>query len=148
MNFRILNIAAMFMVIWAGSAFFAAGSSVMAQAASPEAVIKAFYNGYVQAMNSGVDPLGKNSALKKYFAARFTMQKIKAFETKNQADYFFQSQEYSEDWENKFTISKPAVKGSTATSIVTFPGGYPRVKVVLQQEAGIWKIAGVANAQK
>ncbi len=126
---------------------FALAFSAHAQTASPETVIKAFYNGYINEMNKKHEPR-KSSPIKKYLSAQLTAQKIKAFENKTEADYFFQSQEFFEDWENKFTVSTPAVKGITASAIVTFPGEYPRVKVTLVKEKGEWKISAVQNAQK
>ena len=118
-----------------------------AQSATPEIVIKNFYNDYVRPVVANKEILGKNSTLRKYLSAQLTIQKIKAFERRTEADYFVQSQEWSDEWENKFTISKPVIKGVTASAIVTFPGEYPRVKVTLVKEKGEWKIAAVQNAQ-
>ena len=127
---------------------FTLAFSAQAQTASPEAVIKAFYNGYINEMNKKREPLGKSSPIKKYLSAQLTTQKIAAFENKTEADYFFQSQEFFDDWENKFTVSQPVTKGVSASAIVTFPGEYPRVKVTLLKEKGEWKISAVQNAQK
>jgi hypothetical protein len=124
----------------------AGGLRVFAQTAPPEMVLIDFYKGYVRAINKNVDPLGKSSPLRKYLSARLTAQKIKAFEKRNGADYFFQSQEFFDSWENDFTVSPPIVKGANAAAIVTFPGDYPRVKVTLVKESGAWKILGVQNA--
>jgi hypothetical protein len=119
-----------------------------AQINSPEAVIKTFYNGYVRPSGKNAEPLGKSSPLGKLLSAQLTVKKIKAFERENQADYFLQSQEWSDEWENKFTVSKALIKGATATAVVTFPQDYPRVKVTLKKEGGEWKIFQVQNAPK
>jgi hypothetical protein len=99
-------------------------------------------------MNLKREPLGKSSPVKKYLSSHLTAKKIAAFENETKADYFFQSQEFFEDWENKFTVSEPVIKGATASAIVTFPGEYPRVKVTLVREKGEWKISNVQNARK
>jgi len=114
---------------------------------SPESVIKSFYNGYIRATAKGVEPLGKRSALRKYLTANIIRTQVDAYEASQEADYFLQSQEYEAKWENAFTISKPVISGGTATAIVDFPGGYPRVRVTLKKQGGIWKIDRVRNAQ-
>lgn len=148
MKLSILNVLIIFVVICGGGLFFAGDSRVMAQTDSPEAVVKTFYNGYTRALAKNVDPLGKNSTIKKHLSSKLTSKKIKAFGNKMEADYFFQSQEFDDGWVNNFTVSKPAVRGATATALVTFPQGYPRVKVTLAKEAGAWKIRSVQNAQQ
>jgi len=115
---------------------------------SPESVIKKFYNGYIRGTARGVDPLGKKSTLRKYLTANIIKTQVDALEASEDADYFLQSQEYKAEWENSFTISNPAIKGATATAIVDFPGGYPRVKVTLRKVAALWKIDRVENAQR
>lgn len=123
--------------------------SVSAQVA-PEAIIKAFYNSYIRITGKGNDPFGKKSTLKKHLTARLIKEQVAAYEASQDADYFLQSQQYSPEWENNFSVSKPLVKGTTATAIVTFPEGdpRPRVKVTLKKEAGAWKIDRVQNAQR
>lgn len=147
MNFRILNIAFVFAFVWSGCLIFPAPLRAQTSG-SPEAVIKTFYNGYVRSTDKNAEPLGKNSPLVKHLAAQLTVKKIKAFEREMSADYFLQSQEWSDEWENKFTVSKAVIKGATASAIVTFPDGYPRVKVTLVKEKGEWKISNVQNAPK
>ncbi len=114
---------------------------------SPEAVIKVFYNGYIRSTGKGVDPFGKRSTLKKHLTARLIKEHVTAYEASQDADYFLRSQQYFPEWENNFNISKPVVKGATATTFVTFPDGYSRVKVTLRKAAGVWKIDRVQNAQ-
>ena len=114
---------------------------------SPEAVIKAFYNGYIRSTGKGVDPFGKQSTLKKHLTARLIKEQVTAYEASQDADYFLQSQEYHAEWKDKFTVSNSVVKGAGATAIVTFPDDYSRVKVTLRKAAGAWKIDRVENAK-
>jgi len=114
---------------------------------SPEAVIKAFYNGYIRSTGKGVDPFGKRSALKKHLTARLIKEQVTAHEASQDADYFLHSPQYFPEWENNFNISKPEVTGATATTFVTFPDGYSRVKITLRKAAGVWKIDHVQNAK-
>jgi uncharacterized phage protein gp47/JayE len=146
MKIRVIHTAFIWTLFLMGTLLFP--SELRAQINSPETVIKIFYNGYVRPAGKNADSLGKNSPLKKHLSAHLTVKKIKTFERENQADYFVQSQEWSDEWENKFTVSRAAIKGATATAVVTFPQDYPRVKVTLKKEAGAWKIYQVINAPR
>ena len=115
---------------------------------SPEAVIKVFYNGYIRSTGKGVDPFGKRSALKKHLTARLIKEQVTAHEASQDADYFLHSPQYFPEWENNFNISKPEVTGATATTFVTFPYGYSRVKITLRKAAGVWKIDRVQDAKQ
>jgi hypothetical protein len=138
----ILALSAVLFVAFAGSPAFANRTNSFSQ--TPESVVKDFYNWYIRSINNQVDPVKKGKAtMKKYLSAKL-MQEI-AKDTRDY-DYFLQSQEWGDDWENKFTVSKAVIKGATATTIVTFPSNYPRVKVTLKQETGVWKIDKVLNA--
>lgn len=114
---------------------------------SPEAVIKAFYNGYIRSTGKGVDPFGQRSTLKRHLTARLIKEHVTAHEASQDADYFLQSPEYHAEWENNFNISKPVVKSGTATMFVTFPDDYSRIKVTLRKAGGVWKIDDVQNAK-
>lgn len=113
---------------------------------SPEAVIKAFYNGYIRSTGKGVNPFGKRSTLKKHLTARLIKEQVTAHEANQDADYFLQSQKYHSEWENNFNISEPVVKGATATAFVTFPDDHSQVKITLRKTVGVWKIDRVENA--
>ena len=153
------------------------GISVVAQrrtatppvARSPEIVLKEFYTWYIHADFHDIDPFkGKaRVTLKKYVTARFIREMDKneklvaesglesgeAFD----ADYFLQTQDplpdkdsdlKETDWLKSMSVSKVAVRGSTATAIVTFLGGYPKVKVSLIKEGAVWKINNVKDARE
>ncbi len=138
-----LNLYSILLIIFFG---FSAVSNASAQS-SPEAVIKAFYNWHIRSVSQNAGKKKGKATLRKYVTTSL-IQKIPKFESEMEADYFIQSQEWNDDWEDKFTVSKPTVNGTNATSIVTFPDGYPRVKVTLKKEAGAWKIDKVQNAQR
>src|SRR5438270_133557 len=63
------------------------------------------------------------------------------------AHYFLQTQEDSSVTDRNISISNVAVKGATATAVVTFDDGYPKVKVSLMKEGGVWKIDDVKDGR-
>src|SRR5712692_2521771 len=128
---------------------------------SPEIVLKEFYKWYIHAGSHDIDPLKKDKAtLMKYVTVRF----IREIERNDKlpegegfdADYFLQTQDplpssqanNEADWLKSISVSKVALKGSTATAIVTFLDGYPKVKVSLILEGGVWKIDKVKDASR
>jgi Protein of unknown function (DUF3828) len=152
------------------------GISVVAQrrtatppvARSPEIVLKEFYTWYVHVSFRETDPFkGKaRVTLKKYVSARYIR-----FRDRNErlvkngrdpadvwdSDYFLDTQdgrpdpnsgEKEGDWLKSISVSKVALKGRTATAIVTFLDGYPKVKVSLLKEGGVWKIDRVKDARE
>ncbi|SRR6266496_4609091 len=147
-------------------------SSALAQQAiplqpakTPEAALREFYEWYIHANFHGIDPFkGKGrQALKKYVTVRF-LREIDRNEnlppespSAFNADYFLQTQDplpdpssdYKEgQWLKSISVSQVSVKGTTATAIVIFLDGYPRVRVSLIKEAGNWKINRVVNKPK
>jgi len=127
---------------------------------SPEIVLKEFYKWYIHAGSHDIDPFKKDRAtLKKYVTARFIHEierndKLPEGEGFD-ADYFLQTQDplpssganNEGDWLKSISVSKVVLKGTTATAIVTFLDGYPRVKVSLILEAGAWKIDKVKDGR-
>jgi hypothetical protein len=118
----------------------------------PEIVLREFYGWYIHTLSRNVDPLKAGKAtLKKYVTLRF----IRVIERNDKlpegegfdADYFLQTQEDASAAKN-IAVSNVAVKGATATAIVTLNEGYPRVRVSLVQEGGAWKIDNVKNAPR
>ncbi len=127
---------------------------------SPEIVLKEFYKWYIHAGSHDIDPFKKDKAtLRKYVTVRF----IREIERNDKlpegegfdADYFLQTQDplpssganNEADWLKSISVSKVAIKGTTATAIVTFFDGYPKVKVSLILEGGVWKIDKVKDAR-
>jgi hypothetical protein len=125
-------------------------ASSMLAARSPEIVLKEFYKWYIHSINpyeKATNPYeGGRAILKKYVTLRF----IRAIERNDKlpegegfdADYFLLDQDTSGFSEENISVSKVAVKGATATAIVTFGN---TVKVSLIQEGGVWKIDKVKN---
>ena len=112
----------------------------------PEVVIEGFYRWYIRSVSRSVDPFRKGRAtLRKYV----TLKLIREVEqTELDADYFLQTHEWDDGWAESVSVSKPEVRGPTATAIVTFNAeGYPRVRVSLKQEGGAWKIDRVREAR-
>lgn len=123
------------------------GAGAASQAAqSPEAVVKGFYSWYIHSVSRSLDPFKKGRAtLRKYVTLRLIREVEK---TELDADYFLQSQEWDNEWGESVSVSRPEVRGTTATAIVTFNAeGYPRVRVSLRQEGGSWKIDRVREAR-
>jgi Protein of unknown function (DUF3828) len=117
----------------------------------PEVVLKEFYRWYIHSVSRQIDPLKAGKAtLRKYVTLRF----IRVMERNEKlpegegfdADYFLQTQEDSSVTDKNISVSNVAIRGATATAIVTFDDGYPRVKVSLTKEGGVWKIDNVKDA--
>jgi hypothetical protein len=118
-------------------------------AQSPEAVVKEFYRWYIHSISKGPDPFKQGKpTLRQYVTAKLIRGIERAEKTKGlDADYFIQSQEWDGDWEHTIKVSKAQIKGGTATVIVTVNAlRYPRVRVSLVDENGVWKINKVENA--
>ena len=127
---------------------------------SPEIVLKEFYKWYIHAGSHDIDPFKKDKAtLRKYVTVRFISEierndKLPEGEGFD-ADYFLQTQDplpssganNEADWLKSISVSKVTIKGTTATAIVTFFDGYPKVKVSLILEGGVWKIDKVKDAR-
>lgn len=135
-----------------------ATASSPAAARSPEVVLREFYKWYIHALSHDVDPLKADKAtLKKYVTLRF----IREIERNDKlpegegfdADYFLRTQDplpssdanNEADWLKSISVSKVALKATTATAVVTFLDGYPKVKVGLVEEGGVWKIDDVKD---
>ena len=116
----------------------------------PEVVLKEFYKWYIHAVSHQIDPLKAGKAtLRKYVTLRFIHviernEKLPEGEGFD-ADYFLQTQEDSSVTDKNISISNVAVRGATATAIVTFDDGYPKVNVSLLKEGGVWKIDNVKD---
>lgn len=127
---------------------------------SPEIVLREFYKWYIHAGSHDIDPFKTDKAsLRKYVTVRF----IREIERNDKlpegqgfdADYFLQTQDplpssqanNEAEWLKSISVSKITLKGTTATAIVTFFDGYPKVRVSLILEAGAWKIDKVKDGR-
>lgn len=118
---------------------------------SPGAVVKNFYEWYIRAIDAGTDPFAKGrKTLLKYVTLRFVKQIERAEASGADFDVFLYTQEFDSAWADNATVMSVRVKAATATAIVSFDAttNYPRVKVTMVKNAGIWKIDGVKNAQQ
>lgn len=144
-----LVLCAVLVITIAGVSVNAQSAGVVSPAAQPpEAVIKEFYKWYIRSIDKNIDPFKKGRAtLKKYVTLRL-IQEIEKSDL--DADYFLQTQDWVSEWGDSVSVSKPDVRGTTATTIVTFDAGglaYPRLKVNLRREGGVWKIDKVREAR-
>jgi Protein of unknown function (DUF3828) len=115
---------------------------------SPGAVIKNFYEWYMRAIDAGTDPFVKGrKTLLKYVTLRLVKQIERAEANGSDVDAFLFTQEFDATWGDKATVSYLRINGATGTAIVTFDAttNYPRVRVTLAKEAGVWKIDGVKS---
>ena len=137
-----LTIAAILTVI------IGVAGAVRAAPQTPDSVIKDFYKWYITAIDSGVEPTVKGRpTLKRYITARFLKQvdREEKFDDAD-TDSILPTQEWDKTWAGTVKVSKLAVKGATATAIVTFRSeSYPKLLVSLVQEAGVWKIDRVKD---
>ncbi|SRR6266542_4189588 len=119
---------------------------------SPEIVLKEFYKWYIHELNGPRKNYSYpwkwkttgRATLKKYVTLRF----IRAIDRNEKlpvedafdADYFLLDQDTSDYTEKNISVSKVAIKGTTATAIVSFSRGARDVTVSLIKEGGVWKI--------
>ncbi len=61
------------------------------------------------------------------------------------ADIFVCAQDWDETWEKNFTVGQPAIRSTTATTLVTLPSGADKmeIKVTLKLTSPGWRIDGV-----
>ena len=122
-----------------------------AQERAPDAVIRDFYQWYVQSLAATRDPFTAGRAeLKRYATERLIGEIDKARNADELgADPFLDAQDFDEAWAKNITVSKPVIKGETATADVTLKGpemGTHKLNVTLRQEGGSWKIDKVKGS--
>ena len=138
-------------------------ASTSSQAAlAPETVIREFYRWYIHDATSNhthvpwMTAKGR-TAMSKYITQRFISEIVRNEKLPEgegfDADYFLQTQDPLPSsprdeprWVKSMTVSKVIIKRATATAIVTFLEGYPKVKVSLVIEGKVWKINHVTDA--
>lgn len=155
---KLLNMALFFALIvalWSTSAATQRTPAPSSVLRSPEIVLKEFYKWYVYSINhykKATNPYeGGKATLKRYVTRRF----IQAIETNDKlpedadafdADYFLLDQDTSGYAAKNISVSKVAIKGKTATALVSFYRGDDRgITVSLIQEGGVWKIDKVRD---
>ena len=66
------------------------------------------------------------------------------------ADIFICAQDWNAEWEKNFTVDRPAIKGTVATTLVTLPSGDTdkiKIRVTLKHTRVGWRIDKVQCAQ-
>ena len=122
-----------------------------AQERAPDAMIRDFYQWYVQSLAATRDPFTAGRAeVKRYATERLIREIDKAREADELgADPFLDAQDFDAAWAKNITVSKPAINGDTATADVTLKGpemGTHKLNVTLRKEGGSWKIDKVKGS--
>jgi hypothetical protein len=123
-----------------------ASAQERAPAATPEKVIRDFYQWYVQTLLSNGDPLsGNRSELKRYATARLIREIDKMVKGPDglNGDYFLDAQDFDKEWAKNITVATPAITGNRATAEVELKGsemGTRKLRVSLAQENSTWKV--------
>ena len=121
---------------------------------SPEVTVQEFYKWYVHSLSHQIDPFKAGRAtLQKYVTLRLirkTERIAKEMEAAGlDGDYFLEAQrdypaspDLEDEWTKNISVSKSVVKGTTATTVISFGenGVLAKERVSLIQEGGAWKI--------
>lgn len=115
--------------------------------ASPEVVVRNFYEAYLNSLNQNEDPLTKRrTELSKLVTRRLMASLDRARKRGLDADYFLDAQDWDETWEKNITTSSLGIQGLRATINVVLKGdsfGEHKLRVDVRKEAGVWKIDSV-----
>ena len=118
--------------------------------ATPEEAVRRFYSWYLHALNKDQEPIQKSQAeLSKFITSRLMAAIKRALRREEgiNADPFIDAQDFAPDWEKNISMSKAAIRGTSATVNVTLRSttqmGNKKLKVVMKKEAGAWKIDSV-----
>jgi hypothetical protein len=123
-------------------------TNAFAQAtASPEVVVRNFYEAYLNSLNQNEDPLTKRrTELSKLVTRRLMASLDRARKRGLDADYFLDAQDWDETWEKNITTSSAGIHGLRATVNVVLKGdsfGEHKLRVLVRKETGVWKIDSV-----
>ncbi len=129
----------------------AAASSIGLYAQSnktPEERVKSFYSWYLKSINDedGPDQTSNKAVMRSHLSARLSKWFYSKAGQALEADYFIQSQEWSEEWADNIVIGKFTTRGTTAVvNLVLGSDGWDTpLRISLVKEAGTWKIDRVA----
>ena len=116
-----------------------------AQTATPETAARDFYRWYVGELNADRFPIvGNKPEIRKRVSARLARWLFSPAYGEYGADYFLDAQDFDAAWATTVIAKGGAVKGNTATVVVTFPKSehFARklMTVNLLREGGAWKI--------
>ncbi|HXG93122.1 MAG TPA: DUF3828 domain-containing protein [Blastocatellia bacterium] len=115
------------------------------QTASPETVVREFYQWYIQTLNKNEEPFKKKTFVSKYATARLIawLTKVTTGDDPLDYDYFLNAQDWGENWDKDINISSVVMQPNIAKLVVSF--GNPsdpdhKLRVTLKKESGVWKI--------
>jgi hypothetical protein len=131
-----------------GSAL-AQGTQQTTQSAGPEKIVHEFYAWYLHQLNKNIsEPLKQRATALKYLAPQL-YSSAPRLTRRMDADIFICAQDWDAGWEKNFTVDRPAVRGVSATTLVTLPSGETdkiRIKLTLKRTGAAWRIDKVACA--
>lgn len=154
---KILVFAVMVAILSAAPIQSATESSAVAMA--PNVVVEEFYKWYIHSVSHQLDPFkAGRGTLQKYVTPRF-MRKLERVaremaSTGYDGDYFLEAQRdypdspnLEEEWINNMSTSKLAIKGASASVMISFGenGALAKERISLIQVGGNWKIDDVKN---
>jgi hypothetical protein len=114
--------------------------------ASPEQIIRQFYEWYVQAVVANDDPLTKRRAELKRFATDRLIREIDGMRKGPDGldgDYFLDAQDFDAGWGKNITVANVTTKGTRTSADVQLKSremGVKKLRVTLAQERGAWKV--------
>ena len=125
------------------------GTQQAAQSAGPEKIVREFYAWYLHQLNKNVnEPLKQRATALKYLTPQL-YSNAPRLTRRMDADIFICAQDWDAGWERNFTVSRPAISGVTAATVVTLPSGETdkiRIKLTLKRTGAAWRIDKVACA--
>jgi hypothetical protein len=131
-----------------GSAL-AQGTQQTAQTTGPEKIVREFYAWYLHQLNKNInEPLKQRATALKYLTPQL-YSSAPRLTRRMDADIFICAQDWDAGWERNFTVDRPAIRGVTATTLVTLPSGETekiRIKLTLKRTGAAWRIDKVACA--
>ena len=112
---------------------------------SPEAVLKSFYKWYVHALNQNTNPFTRQrTILRRYVTDRLILEIDKVAKGPDglDGDYFIDAQDWDKEWEKNIAVSSVVASKTSANAEITLsgPNMSRKMKVMLKQERGAWKI--------
>src|SRR5687768_8861112 len=122
--------------------------AVLAQSKTPEERVKSFYSWYLKSISDGADPSKNKTMMNSHTSARLSKWFYSKAGQDMDADYFVQSQDWSEEWADSIVVGEPSIKGVTAVLNITLgstnsDSDTPLI-ISLIKEGGVWKIDRVA----
>lgn len=151
------------LIILLVSGAFAQKATKSSQVTTLETIIRDFYHWYIHdSSNVHKNPpwmtAQGRATMSRYVTPRFIREIVKNEKLPEgqgfDADYFFQTQDPlpsdpkdESRWIKSMSVSDLNITGASATAIVTFLDGYPKVRVTMLTDGKGWKIDRVKNVR-